>query len=443
MYEKEFNELFKLAENRVEDMDIILSEESNFNVKVVKQEIEAYNYSNSRGLGIRVKKDGKIGYSYTEDFSTESFKLIINEAIENANIVEKEELVIFENYKDIEFDQKIYEAKFEKVSVEEKIQLAKQMESYAFAADPRVKNVNMSVFSNGSNYRKIANSKGLDKETQSNLGFMYLSVIVEENGDTRSSFDFTASRDIKDFNPKELAERCVQKTIALLGKKTIDSKAYPIVFSNDMTGTIIGTFSSVFTAEDVHEGKSLLKGKLNEVIASEKITLMDDAHDPKGFSTAPFDGEGYPTQVTTLIDNGTLRTYLHNTITAHKDNVQSTGNAARGYKSSLMVAPSNLKLLAGKVEKADLFNYADEMIEVVALAGMHSGANSISGDFSLSAEGFFYKNGQKMGSLAPFTISGNFYDLLQNTVELANDFEFNSSSIGAPSILVKDLNVSL
>jgi len=192
----------------------------------------------------------------------------------------------------------------------------------------------------------------------------------------------------------------------------------------------------------VHEGRSLLKGKMGQKVANELITIVDDALHPEGSSSRYFDSEGYPSQRTVLIEKGELKSYLHNTKTALKDKVKSTGNGSRSYKGSLGISPSNLILEPGSNKVSDLLSKYDRIIEIVALQGMHAGASTISGDFSLSAEGFLYENGKKQYSLRPFTVSGNFLDMLQNVEMIADNFQFNSSSIGASSVLIKELAIS-
>ena len=206
--------------------------------------------------------------------------------------------------------------------------------------------------------------------------------------------------------------------------------------------TMLSTFSSIFSAKSVQEGRSLLKGKLEEQIANEKVTILDDALYPEGFSTRAFDSEGYPSQKTVLIEKGKLKSFLHNTQTARKDKVKSTGNGSRSYKGSLNVSPSNFYLEQGNIKEEDLFKKHAQTIEIVALQGMHSGANPISGDFSLSAEGFLYQNGTRLHSLKQFTVSGNILQLLKDVEMIADNFKFDMDSIGAASVLIKELSIS-
>lgn len=442
MYDKEFKELFTLAENQVDDMDIILSESKNFSVKVLKQNIETFNHTNMRGIGVRIQKDGKVGYSYTEEFSSEAFKLIINEAIENSKIIEKEELAVFKNYEDIPLDFEVYNPDLKLIKLDDKIQIAKDLEKYAYEADKRVKNVTMCTFLDTYYYYKIANSKGLNKEYESNAAMSYLSILVEENNDKRNAFDFIATRNFSEISAKTLAENAVKKAISLLGQNPIEAGQYPIVFDNEMSSALLDTFYGVFNAKLVQEGKSLLKGKMSEMIAVPQVTIVDDPRDKTGYDCAPFDGEGFPTQKTTLVENGKLVSFLHNTLTAEIDKVSSTGSASRSYKSSLSISRSNLKLMPGTHKKTDLLAKNPKTVEIVSLAGLHSGANGISGDFSLSAEGYLYENGNNKGSLRQFIVSGNFFNLLKNIDMIADDFKYSSDSVGSASILVNGLTIS-
>jgi len=205
---------------------------------------------------------------------------------------------------------------------------------------------------------------------------------------------------------------------------------------------MLATFTSIFQAKSVQEGRSLLKGKLGETIANEKVTIVDDALMADGFATRAFDSEGYPSQKTVLVEKGVLKSFLHNTQTARKDGVKSTGNANRSYKGSLGISTTNFCLEAGDVKESELFAKHDRIIEIVNLQGMHSGANPISGDFSLSGQGFLWENGVRKHSLKPFTVSGNFIKMFNDVEAIADNFKFNMSSIGAASMLIKELAIS-
>src|SRR6185312_122876 len=118
---------------------------------------------------------------------------------------------------------------------------------------------------------------------------------------------------------------------------------------NDAAASLLGTFSGVFSAEVAQKGRSLLEGKTGEVIASEKLTIIDDPFHEEGMDRRNFDGEGVASKVCNVIEKGTLNTLLHNRKTAEKEGVQTTGHAYKSsYKGTLTVAPSNLYIVPGE-----------------------------------------------------------------------------------------------
>ncbi len=442
MYTTEFQTIFAYAKDKTDETEILLSTGNSFSVKINEQNIESFNYSDSKGIGVRVVKDGKVGYAYTEKFDEETFKLIVDEAIENAKYTENDDVVIMEKYPENTDSPNVYSKKLDMIDVVDKIQLAKDLEKYAKEADKRVYNVPYAVYADGKSYSRIANSKGLDKEDTHNYAYAYVGVLSTEKGDNRMGVKFHITRHFEEFDPKKMAEESVKKSTDLLNGDPVESGKYAVVFNNEMMATMLATFSGIFNAKSVQEGRSLLKGKLGQKIANEKVTIVDDSLHPDGFSTSAFDNEGYPTERTVLLENGVLKSYLHNTITARKDGVKSTGNGSRGYKGTLNISTSNFIIKAGEHKEADLFTTHDRVIEIVSLQGMHSGANAISGDFSLGAQGFLWENGKRKHSLKPFTVSGNFLQMLSGVEAIADNFKFDMSSNGASSVLINELNIS-
>jgi PmbA protein len=442
MYEKDFEKLFDLADGKVDDIEISLSGDKSFSVSISKQNVESFKYADSKGIGIRIIKAGKVGYAYTEEFSEAAFSRIIDEAVANSELIEGAEPVVFANHPDVEDMPDIYNEELEKVDVRDKIALAKKLEADALAADKRVFNVPYANYSDGFSYSKIVNSKGLNKEAKTNYCMSFAMVLAQENEDKKSGSHFAFSRDFNKIDPSEIVAKAVTRATDLLNGKSPGSGEYPVVFDRYTASSLLGTFSGIFSAKNIQEGKSLLKGLIGKKIANDLVTIVDDGLHPEGVATTPFDSEGYPSQRTILVDKGILSSYLHNTTTALIDNVKSTGNASRAYKSSLTVSPTNFILEAGNNKIQDLYRAHDKVIEIVSLQGLHSGANPVSGDFSLSAEGFLYEKGERKNSLVDFTISGNFIQLLNDIEMIADDFFFSYTACGTASILVNKLSIS-
>ncbi|MCK4357225.1 MAG: TldD/PmbA family protein [Candidatus Cloacimonetes bacterium] len=443
MFEKEFEQIFDIAKKKnIKDIDILLTKENSFSVKIFKQEVESFKYADSIGLGVRVLKDNSVGYAYTEKLDKEAFETIIDKAKENATYIESDEEIEFKNYPEIEKKLHIYYPELEKVTVNEKINKAKLLEQTARKFDKRIINVPYSEIGDNKSYTKIANTNGLQKEYISNIVYGFTYCLSQHKEETKSGIFYKFSRDFDQIDAEVIGNESAKRALELLEAKEIKSGKYPIIFNNEMAATVLATFSEIFSAKSVQEGRSLLKGKLKTKIANDIVSIIDDALLDIGFSTRPFDDEGYPSQTTNLISEGTLQSYLHNTITAKKDKTKSTGNAHRSYKGTMEVSPSNLFIPNGTTPADDLYNVFPNSIEIVQLSGMHSGCSPISGDFSMGAQGFYWENGQRKYPIHNFTVSGNFLQLLQNIFAIGDNLKFNFSSIGAPSILVEKLNIS-
>lgn len=442
MYDKEIDKLFRLAKGKVDDIEIYLNLNKSFSVRIHKQNVESFNYADSKGIGIRVLKDGKVGYSYTEEFSDKAFETIIEEAIDGSIYVENINPVVFDNYPDISETVKIYSPELDNIPVEKKIEVAKKLEQTALTKDNRVFNVPSASYSDGTAYVRIANSKGLDKEYKKNYCMAMVMVLAAEGNEKKSGYWYYAGRSFNEIDTDFIAGKAVTRAIDLLNSSSPPSGKYRVVFTPEMVSSLLSTFSGIFSAKNVQEGKSLLKGKEGTKIANASITLYDDGLHPQGFNTAPFDEEGHPTGKTVLIEEGVLKSFLHNSVTALKGKCKSTGNAGRDLRSPLTVAKSNFVIEPKSQTVQEMYNSSDRVIEIVGLQGLHAGANPISADFSLSAEGFLYEKGQRIKSLSNFTVSGNFVGMLQDVIMVGNDFSMFHNSCGAPSLLVDKLIIS-
>ena len=192
----------------------------------------------------------------------------------------------------------------------------------------------------------------------------------------------------------------------------------------------------------MQKGFSLLKNKIGEHIASSNITIIDNPLLENGFATTAFDSEGVATFRKNVVESGVLKTYLYNLKSAAKDNTVSTGNGFKsGFKGAVSTSTTNFYIENGTV---DFDKMAEEMhngLYITDVAGLHSGASAISGDFSFAAEGFKVENGKITTAVNQITIAGNFYNILNNIAIVGNDLKFNSSAIGSPSLMIKDISV--
>lgn len=327
-----------------------------------------------------------------------------------------------------------------------KLDFIKELERKAYSIDNRVINVNDCIYNDYENERGLYNTKGLDKNEKSNFALSYISVIVRENDEIQNARAFKICRDFRDFNTESLAKRVVDRALSYLGAKPVKSKTYTILLENIASADLLKTFSGIFSADNVQKGRSLLKGKLGEAIGSMPLTIIDDPFMDGGVAGRSFDSEGVASEKMSLVEEGILQGLLHNLKTAKKDGVESTGHGYKSsYKGAITVAPSNLYIQPGLNTYEDMVSSMDEGLIITELQGLHSGANTVSGDFSLAAKGYYVKNGKIENPVNQITIAGNFYEVLKNIEIVGEDLKFampDITYVGSPSLKIKDISVA-
>lgn len=436
------DKLFQLGKERgLEDMEVSYQNGTSFSLNIFKKDIDGYSLAESDVLSFRGLYNGKMGYSYTEKVDETSIELLVNNAIENAQIISSEDQVeIFAGSKEYK-DVVSYNPELEKVTELEKIEFAKKAEEIAYNLDSRVSTVQTSFYADSSSESMICNTKGLNLQNKSNYAASYIGVVVKDGDDIKSKYSFVFGRDFSKFNPEKLAKEAVEEAISMLGAKSIKSGNYPVIIKNDTMADLLQAFTGIFSAENVQKDLSLLKGKINEQIASTKLSLIDDPFMEDGLASRSYDAEGAACTFKHVIENGVLKTYLYNLKTAKKDNVETTGNSLGGSG----IGPSNFYINSGDKGLDEIMSTIDSGLLITKLDGLHSGLNAISGDFSLSSSGYEIENGRIKRPVEQITIAGNFFEMLNDIVEIGNDLKFGfpgSSCIGSPSIKFNSLAVA-
>ncbi|MGM0419404.1 MAG: TldD/PmbA family protein [Bacillota bacterium] len=426
------------------DVELYRNKNSSIDLRVFKGEVDHYALNDDDGFAFRGLYNGKMGYSYTEILAEEELDFLVTKAKENAEIIDKEEGEIYpgaDEYPEVNIEHD----NFFEISPEDKIELVKELEEAAYAVDDKIEVVNYCLYADLMLEEELASSFGLNLSNISQLAYLYLSVVAAGDRDKKSAGKILVQRKFADFEPHKLAEKVANEAVVKLGAKSIKSGEYPVILRNDVAGDLLETYASTLSAENVQKGLSLFKGKLNRKVGVDNLTLVDDPFYAEGLRTTSFDSEGFPTSKKEVISNGILTTYLYNLKTARRDGVNSTGNAYRGsHKSSVGIAPTNLYIKPGSHSLEQLQQQAGKVLLITDLQGLHSGANAISGDFSLSAEGHLLEDGKMIHPVEQITISGNFLELLQLVVAIGDDLEMGSPGrghIGSPSLFIEKMAV--
>ena len=445
-YDEFKNYVVEAAKNSgLKEYELYYKESESVSTETLMHEISGFSTSGGAGACFRCIHEGKMGYASTELFTAEEAARIVAAAMENASIIEIEDEVFIheagDNYVELE-PQKTYEP-----TSAEMIEQALALEKALYEADERVMDGSQAFFGFGKETVGLCNSKGLDLSYSYDYSEYGAVAVIKEGEEMFNAFEVKAG-DFKEADGAALAKGVVADAIDSIGQESVTSGVYNIVFSNKMMASMLNTFFGIFSAENAQRGLSLLNDKVGEVIASDVVTIMDDPFRKETYNCMPFDGEGVATSCKAVVEKGQLKTLLHNLTTAHKAGVASTGNGRKAsYAAPVAILPYNFFVEKGGAgNKEDLFAKAGEAIYVTEINGMHAGANAVTGDFSLAAEGFLVTEGKRAHAVKNFTISGNFYELLKNVVAVGDDLEFGSPhggcTYGAPSVWAKEISVA-
>lgn len=437
-------ELFsKAQEEGFSEYEVYYVDRESLSISVYKEEVEKYNLNNSAGLSFRGKFGDRIGYSYTEILDEDAIEMLVKKAKENVLAIENNDIqFIYEGDKEYK-EISTYHEELEDIPADKLINIAISMEKEAKKYCNKVESFSGCSVSYSSGKYGIINSKGLNLSNKSNLLTAYVVPIVKDLDKMYDGCGYVVAKSLNDVKPDKIAKMGVDEALSKIGGTSIASGNYKVIINNEAMVSLLSTFAGIFSGDAVQKGLSLLKDKEGEIIAADIVNLVDDPHLEDGLASVSFDDEGVATLKTYLIKNGKLNSLLHNLKTANKAGVKSTGNGFKSsYASQISVSPTNFYIEPGINSLEEMTKKINKGLIITDFAGLHSGANSITGDFSLAAKGFYIEDGIKTHPVEQITVAGNFFTLLNNIEEIGSDLKFPMSSVGSPSIVIKELSIA-
>ena len=437
-------ELFsKAQEEGFSEYEVYYVDRESLSISVYKEEVEKYNLNNSAGLSFRGKFGDRIGYSYTEILDEDAIEMLVKKAKENVLAIENNDIqFIYEGDKEYK-EISTYHEELEDIPADKLINIAISMEKEAKKYCNKVESFSGCSVSYSSGKYGIINSKGLNLSNKSNLLTAYVVPIVKDLDKMYDGCGYVVAKSLNDVKPDKIAKMGVDEALSKIGGISIASGNYKVIINNEAMVSLLSTFAGIFSGDAVQKGLSLLKDKEGEIIAADIVNLVDDPHLEDGLASVSFDDEGVATLKTYLIKNGKLNSLLHNLKTANKAGVKSTGNGFKSsYASPISVSPTNFYIEPGIDSLEEMTKKINKGLIITDFAGLHSGANSITGDFSLAAKGFYIEDGIKTHPVEQITVAGNFFTLLNNIEEIGSDLKFPMSSVGSPSIVIKELSIA-
>lgn len=266
-----------------------------------------------------------------------------------------------------------------------------------------------------------------------------VSVLAGEGLGMERDYDFataTYGADLDD--PAEVGRRAGEKAVKRLGPRKPRTGRVPIVFDPRVANGLLRHLAGAISGPAIARGTSFLKDKMGEQIFGAGITIVDDPHRPRGLRSKPFDGEGVANARRNIIDDGRLTTWILSLSSARQLGLTTTGHAARGTSSPPSPAVTNLYMEPGTVSPAELMADIKSGFYVTEMMGM--GVNSVTGDYSRGAAGFWIEDGEIAYPVSEATVAGNLKDVYR-ALAPADDLVFRYG-IDAPTLRVEGMTVA-
>lgn len=419
--------------------EVYLETGRNLSIQVQDGEIETIEEASSTGVGFRVIVDGKMGFSHCNDLNNSALEDTLKRAIEFAKLTTPDVNNLLPDDQSITRVDDLYDAGIAEVPMDRKIQMTIDLERLAMR-DPRITKSSGAGYGEGESEVYIANSNGFSKTYKSSGCNIGVNVVAEKGDQKNTGSEFCGRRFFADLLPLEdIAAKAAKKAWELLDPVMIPTQRAAVIFDPDAAGSIFGGVIAALNGERVTQGSSFLKDYLDKPFASALLTIVDDGTRSKGMGSAPFDGEGVPTQKRVLVEKGVVKGFIYNTTVAHRAGTTSTGNAARGGFTSLPgIGTHNLSIAAGDHTPDDIIKSTGKGLLLKEVTGY--GIDPVTGNFSGGATGFWIENGQVKHPVQGVTIAGNAFEILKNIDMLGNDLDWNRR-LAAPTFRVSEMQI--
>jgi len=404
-----------------------------FSVTARNRAIETVQDYKDQSFSLTVYLDKSVGSASSNNLSESAIKATIDKAFSLSSLTATDDCNGLADKERMAPGTKDLDLYFPwNLDIKEAETMAIECEASALEYDDKVINSEGATVGSYVNQSLYANSHGFSGETKSTGHSISCTAIASDNGLMEMDYDYTSARHYKDLQDhKEIGSLAAKQALDHLGSKKIKTTKAPVVFSPRVSSSLISHLMTAISGSSLYRNASFLVDSKDKKICPEFISIREEPHLKRGFSSCYFDAEGVETVPRCIVENGVLKGYLLSSYSARRLGLDTTGNA--GGHHNLIVEPTadeNLESMIKNIDSGFL---------VTGLIGY--GVNIVNGDYSRGANGFWIENGEIAYPVSEVTVAGNLKDMLMRINTIGNDPE-KKGSIFSGSILIDDLMIA-
>lgn len=414
----------ELAKNKSKgDAEVYFQHTKRARVFFEKNELKTLHEDEMNGIGVRVVKDGKLGFGASNTIEEDDLAVLIDDAVRAMEKSQADPGNVLPDPSDIKDIPGLYSKELGEYNLPKVLELGKLLFETVKKIDSRITIDSAQVQLTVTDSR-LVNSRGISAtKSKSSLSYVIMGMAID--GNDISSFDYRYGMIL---NPEEIesklqeaAQSFANSVLGSLGAKPCNSfKGLALLSPSTVERLIIMPLSFLLSGENILENRSPFKEKIGEKIAGENLTIYDDPTIPYNPYSTPFDREGVPTKRLTLIENGVLKTFIHNAYSATLLKAPMTGHATGDYSSLPEISIYNA-VVEGEIPLDDIYKMIDKGVYVNRFSG---NINPVNGLFSGAVKGGWYlENGNRIHPVTGTLISGNALELLNHIVAVSRERE--------------------
>jgi len=427
-----------------EQVEAYVAQGRETSVRVYEGDVEFLSSSDSAGVGVRVVRDGRLGFAWVGALGEAAAAEALREARDNARYATIDEHAGLAEPDGVEpAPLDLWREELAGTPTDEKIDIALDLERRVRQGDHRIRQVVQTDYSDALRKSAVATSTGICATSRKTTCFVSSYAVAGDGDETQTGFGYSVGRAAGDLDIAKAAADATERATRLLGAKKPPSSRLTVLLEPRVTATVLSVLASTLSGEEVTKGRSLFANRVGEEVGVAHLTLVDDPTDAASFGATPTDAEGLACRRNRLIDGGKLLGYLYNTHAARVAGTVSTASAVRGgYRTTPGIGGRAVCIEPGDLDQEAIVRQIDRGLLVQSVSGVHSGVNVVSGDFSVGAEGLMVRDGALAEPVRELTIASTLQRMLQHVVHIGSDLEWLPGPAAGMSLAIADVSLS-
>jgi len=379
------------------------------------------------GVGIRVLRDGGLGFSSTADFTSKSLKKAVKAALDASKTRKLPFKYSFPSPAKPPKVRGVYDTKLAKLPSNKAVDLAYQMVEESLAYNRKIAD-NAGVFNLVVFQTLVMNSHGLKAKDVGTFFEASLTATAKQGAKSSEGAEATAGRSLKELKPEEIGRKAAEMAVSGLKAKPLKKGTYQIILDPEPAVDIDGYVSWLCSPMIAKLYYPLFLDKLGKKVGSEKLSVVDDPLMPNGIGSAPIDEEGIPSQKITIMKKGVLKNFVYDTFYGAMEKKRPTASGARAafavgvssfpgknYNGEPIPIPRNSYIVPGDWKREEIIEDTKNGLLVKRFHYTRL-TNPTRGDFTSVLRMGLYsvKKGEVAGALKKSRLIDNLLDILRN-----------------------------